>query len=487
MNTMHNSALDARVIAHGLDVPSEELEGVLFDFARDKAMALAPETAAHPLADDGRRGIDAAKFFALPPHRGARLVKQFELPLLLVGALGPAMMLWGAFGHALFSGAFFETMVALAGSITISWYILSRLKDHANARHLSYVLPVNVGAILSALAVMALLRIPYSASLFASGAVAAVAVSFLAAAYARRLVRPHLVVSGGRSNEIQLGGQFLPAPSFADLEQVIASGRRDWAIVADLHYPHSEIGERLFAKAALAGVPVYHFRQVAEMQSGQVKIAHLSENELGSLIPDASYTSLKRLIDVAAVLLLIPVCLPLFAVLAALIRLDSPGNPIFIQERMGFRGQTFRMIKFRTMRQREVIAEAGAIREDAMTKSDDDRITKVGRILRKTRIDELPQIFNVLRGEMSLIGPRPEACSLSMWYEGELPFYSYRHVVRPGITGWAQVNQGHVTDVTEVLGKLRYDFYYIKNISLWLDLLIVLKTFRVILGGVGAK
>jgi lipopolysaccharide/colanic/teichoic acid biosynthesis glycosyltransferase len=487
MNTMHNSALDARVIAHGRDVPSEELEGVLFDFASDDPMAIGPQAAAHPLTDGGRTGTDAARFVALPPHRGARFVRQFELPLLLVGGLGPAIMLWGLFGHALFSGAFLETMVALAGSITISWYILSRLKDHANARHLSYVLPVNVGALLSALAVMALLRIPYSASLFASGAVAAVSVSFLAAAYARRLVRPHLVVSGGRSSEIQLGGQFLPAPSFADLEQVIASGRRDWAIVADLHYPHSESGERLFAKAALAGVPVYHFRQVAEMQSGQVKIAHLSENELGSLIPDASYTSLKRLIDVAAVLVLIPVCLPLFAVLALLIRLDSPGNPIFIQERMGFRGQTFRMIKFRTMRQREVIAEAGAIREDAMTKSDDDRITKIGRFLRKTRIDELPQIFNVLRGEMSLIGPRPEACSLSMWYEGELPFYSYRHVVRPGITGWAQVNQGHVTDVTEVLGKLRYDFYYIKNISLWLDLLIALKTLRVIFGGIGAK
>lgn len=487
MNTMHNSALDARVIAHELDVPSEELEGVLFDFAKDEPMALGPQAAAHPLADGGRPGIYAAKFVALPPHRGARFVKQFELPLLLVGGLGPAIMLWGVFGHALFSGAFLETMVALAGSITISWYILSRMKDHANARHLSYVLPVNAGALLSALAVMALLRIPYSASLFASGAAAAVSVSFLAAAYARRLMRPHLVVSGGRSSEIQLGGQFLPAPSFADLEQVIASGQRDWAIVADLHYPHSENGERLFAKAALAGVPVYHFRQVAEMQSGQVKIAHLSENELGSLIPDVSYTSLKRLIDVAAVLLLIPVCLPLFAVLALLIRLDSPGNPIFIQERIGFRGQAFRMIKFRTMRQREVVAEAGAIREDAMTKSDDDRITKIGRFLRKTRIDELPQIFNVLRGEMSLIGPRPEACSLSMWYEGELPFYSYRHVVRPGITGWAQVNQGHVTDVTEVLGKLRYDFYYIKNISLWLDLLIALKTLRVIIGGIGAK
>lgn len=492
MNKMQNTALVSRVLADNVDAPCAGLEGAVFELTGDEPTVTAGKAScAAPLPVGPRAGepalVDPAKFVALPPHRGAQFVWQFELPLLLIGGLAPAVALWALLGHSLFSGAFTETMIALGASVSVSWYILSRLKDHANARHLSYVLPVHVGSLLSALAVMALLRIPFSASLFASGAVAAVAASFLAAVYARRLVRPHLVVSGGRSSEILLGGQFLPAPSFADLEHVIASGRRDWALVADLHYPHSENGERLFAKAALAGVPVYHFRQVAEMQSGQVKIAHLSENDLGSLIPDASYASMKRLIDVTAVLFLIPLCLPLFAILALLIRLDSPGNPIFIQERMGFRGQTFRMVKFRTMRQREVIAETAAIREDAMTKSDDDRITKIGRFLRKTRIDELPQIFNVLRGDMSLIGPRPEACSLSTWYEGELPFYSYRHVVRPGITGWAQVNQGHVTDVSEVLGKLRYDFYYIKNISLWLDLLIALKTIRVISGGIGAK
>jgi len=145
------------------------------------------------------------------------------------------------------------------------------------------------------------------------------------------------------------------------------------------------------------------------------------------------------------------------------------------------------MIKFRTMRERCLSGDEDAMREDAMTRSDDDRVTRIGRFLRKTRIDELPQIFNVLRGEMSFIGPRPEAQSLSQWYEAELPFYAYRHIVRPGITGWAQVNQGHVTDVADVLNKLRYDFYYIKNISLWLDVLIALKTIRVMAGGIGAK
>jgi lipopolysaccharide/colanic/teichoic acid biosynthesis glycosyltransferase len=114
-------------------------------------------------------------------------------------------------------------------------------------------------------------------------------------------------------------------------------------------------------------------------------------------------------------------------------------------------------------------------------------VTRVGRFLRRTRIDELPQIWNILRGEMSWIGPRPEATSLSSWYEGELAFYRYRHIVRPGISGWAQVNQGHVSSIDDVNHKLRFDFYYIKNISYWLDVLIFFKTLRVVLNGFGSK
>ncbi len=117
----------------------------------------------------------------------------------------------------------------------------------------------------------------------------------------------------------------------------------------------------------------------------------------------------------------------------------------------------------------------------------DERITRLGRLLRHSRIDELPQIINILKGEMSWIGPRPEASILAEWYEGELPFYSYRHVVRPGITGWAQVNQGHVVEVGDVHEKLQYDFYYIKNFSLWFDVSIVLLTVKTILTGSGAK
>jgi lipopolysaccharide/colanic/teichoic acid biosynthesis glycosyltransferase len=117
----------------------------------------------------------------------------------------------------------------------------------------------------------------------------------------------------------------------------------------------------------------------------------------------------------------------------------------------------------------------------------DDRITRIGSWLRRTRIDELPQIFNILKWEMSWIGPRPEAEVLSLWYAGELPFYRYRHVVKPGISGWAQVNQGHVAEVAEVHRKLQYDFYYIKYFSPWLDLFILFRTMKTMLSGFGAR
>jgi len=119
--------------------------------------------------------------------------------------------------------------------------------------------------------------------------------------------------------------------------------------------------------------------------------------------------------------------------------------------------------------------------------ANDMRVTRVGKFIRKTRIDELPQFFNILKGDMSLIGPRPEQRTFVEQFEKEIPFYAYRHVVRPGITGWAQVTQGYAADADETRIKLEHDFYYIKNFSLWLDILIVLKTIRTMLTGFGAR
>jgi lipopolysaccharide/colanic/teichoic acid biosynthesis glycosyltransferase len=127
------------------------------------------------------------------------------------------------------------------------------------------------------------------------------------------------------------------------------------------------------------------------------------------------------------------------------------------------------------------------LRVGAQTLDDDPRITRIGHFLRRSRIDELPQIINILKGEMSWIGPRPEAEALSQWYEAELPFYRYRHIVPPGITGWAQVNQGHVFEIDQVMSKLQYDFYYIKNFSPWLDALIAAKTIPTMINGFGSR
>ncbi|WP_305838902.1 sugar transferase [Photobacterium leiognathi] len=169
------------------------------------------------------------------------------------------------------------------------------------------------------------------------------------------------------------------------------------------------------------------------------------------------------------------------AITAILIKLENPGPAMFIQERVGQGGKVFRIYKFRSM----TVKEAGA--EDKFATQEQARVTKVGKIIRKVRIDELPQFFNVLKGDMSLIGPRPEQDSFVKQFEQEIPFYGYRHMVKPGITGWAQVVQGYADDTESTTEKLAFDLYYIKNLSFWLDVNIVFKTIRTMLTGFGAK
>ncbi|RWE94844.1 MAG: polyprenyl glycosylphosphotransferase [Mesorhizobium sp.] len=255
-------------------------------------------------------------------------------------------------------------------------------------------------------------------------------------------------------------------------------------VVADLRAELSDEWERYIADRALSGTPVYHVKQISESLTGRVEIEHLSENTLGSLNPNQAYLKIKQAIDWLSALFILAVFSPLLLFVAIAVKLDSVGPALFKQKRMGYRGNIYEVYKFRTMK---LSAAIGDEKEEAITKTGDARITRLGQFLRKSRIDELPQAINILRGEMSWIGPRPEALVLSKWYEAELPFYRYRHIVRPGITGWAQVNQGHVAAVDDVLEKLHYDFYYIKNFSPWLDVLIVFRTIRTMLTGFGAR
>jgi lipopolysaccharide/colanic/teichoic acid biosynthesis glycosyltransferase len=241
--------------------------------------------------------------------------------------------------------------------------------------------------------------------------------------------------------------------------------------------------EAFLAEAALAGRIVYQVKQLSESLTGRVQLEQLSENSFGSLVPARGYFYLKSLVDFAFALLLLPVALPAMGLIAIAIRLDSPGPVLFRQARVGHAGKRITVYKFRTMRDAPIEDE----RRHAITTDGDGRITRVGKWLRKFRLDELPQIFNILKWQMSWIGPRPEAEVLSRWYQGEIPFYRYRHVVKPGISGWAQVNQGHVADVEQVHRKLQYDFYYIKYFSPWLDLLILLRTCKTIMTGFGSR
>jgi len=366
----------------------------------------------------------------------------------------------------------------------VSLVAIRKFSEFPGSIPASFIFPAFVGSYGAAISIILFARAPYSTRLLALTFICGLVVRFSISAIERRPgPNRYYLVPGGKIDRIrrELGVLLLT------LDQPGVPSGPNAAIVADLHHDHSPEWERAFAMAALNGVGVYHYKQVWEAATGKVRIEHLSENSLGSLIPSNSYFKVKRFFDIVISLAVMPfLVLPLLFI-AILIRMDSPGPILFRQERIGFRGRPFQVVKFRTMRDSRRRKDNVDRIHDAITRDDDDRITRLGRFLRKTRIDELPQIINIFRGEMSWIGPRPEARALSEWYECEIPFYSYRHIVRPGITGWAQVNQGHVAAINEIHDKLRYDFFYIKNFSLWLDLLIILKTILVVIRGTGAK
>jgi sugar transferase (PEP-CTERM system associated) len=190
----------------------------------------------------------------------------------------------------------------------------------------------------------------------------------------------------------------------------------------------------------------------------------------------------KRLFDVTASAALLLLTAPIIVLGALIVKLDSKGPAFYRQLRVGRYGQEFAIVKLRTMREDAEVAGKAVWAE-----KDDPRITRIGRFLRKTRIDELPQAWNVLKGEMSFVGPRPERRQFVEGLETQLRFYAERHMVKPGITGWAQINYPYGASIEDSRNKLEYDLYYAKNYSPFLDLLILLQTLRVILWPEGAR
>lgn len=222
----------------------------------------------------------------------------------------------------------------------------------------------------------------------------------------------------------------------------------------------------------------------AELTTGRVDITTIRKEDLnpGALTHEPGLMSLaKRAFDVACAIGLLVLLAPVLCITAIAIKLDSKGPVLYRQRRVGLNGAQFDIFKFRSMR---ADAEKNGVQWAA---ANDDRITRVGRFIRRTRIDEIPQAINILKGEMSFVGPRPERPEFVQLLEKEIPNYHGRHIVKPGITGWAQVRHEYTASVEGARDKLAYDLYYIKHFSPLLDLAIVAMTVRVALLGIGSR
>lgn len=239
-------------------------------------------------------------------------------------------------------------------------------------------------------------------------------------------------------------------------------------------------------EAKLAGIRVSEISSFLERQTGRVDLRSISPSWLiysdGFLGSEPLASFFKRAFDIVASLLLLAITAPVLVIAALLIRLTSSGPVFYRQERVGRLGRTFEVVKFRSM-----VADAESDGNAQWAQVGDPRITPLGRFLRASRIDELPQIYNVLKGDMSFVGPRPERPVFVDELAREIPYYRERHVVKPGITGWAQLNYPYGASVLDARHKLEYDLYYVKNYSLFLDLLILIQTVRVVVWQDGVR
>lgn len=235
----------------------------------------------------------------------------------------------------------------------------------------------------------------------------------------------------------------------------------------------------------VSGTKVYDLNTHFEKTLGQIRIDFLNASWLifgDGFNQGAWRTAVKRVFDLVSASILLIGSAPVMLVTALLIKLESPGPVFYRQERVGQNGLTFSIRKFRSMRN-----DAEKDGKPVWAAANDNRVTRVGGIIRKLRIDELPQLFNVLRGDMSLVGPRPERPFFVEQLTQDIPFYALRHSVKPGVTGWAQVRYPYGATVEDSLQKLQYDLYYVKNHTLFLDLVVLMETVGVVLTGKGAR
>jgi len=274
-------------------------------------------------------------------------------------------------------------------------------------------------------------------------------------------------------------------PTSMSLEEAVARTRAHEVIVAVREQRGGSLPLSHLLNCRLRGVRILDLPGFYERVTGEVPVDSLKSSWMiygDGFRQDWGRRFVKRVFDLLAASVLLIVTLPVMAITALAILLESGRPLIFRQDRVGLGGKEFTVFKFRSMR---TDAERDGVPRWAT--SGDPRITRVGKFIRRTRIDELPQLFNVLRGEMSFVGPRPERAYFVEQLSEKIPFYGARHTVKPGLTGWAQVRYSYGASVEDAVKKLQFDLYYVKNHTLFLDIVILVKTIRVVLKGEGAR
>lgn len=405
-------------------------------------------------------------------HRYLRDLRQFAIPVLasivfqtaiyILVATRPGRDDWHNIAL---------TVVFLAAAPALGAIVLTAFRLHAAPLISAFVVSATLFSM--SVSMLSALRIPLSYLAVLLSVPVAIAIIAYANVRHNRSSRAKVAVvtfdgQGELLRQIKRDIPIITSPD-ADLSDIDI-------LLVDPQAHHNARWSPLLAQCYLADVEILSWPRYVEIWHGRIDVNSFDIAHIAYSPSQLIYARTKRLLDLGITIASLPLTIPIMALVAAYIFARDPGQVLFVQLRRGFGGRHFRMYKFRTMYKG---TGGGA------TTSGDSRIIPGCGILRKLRLDELPQLYNILIGEMSLIGPRPEALDLAKWYEREIPQYTNRVLVLPGITGWAQVKHGYTSNPKEARDKLSYDLYYIKNLSLDLDLLIVFHTLTTVLLGKG--